>query len=86
MKRYAVEFTTAAAREIRKLDRQVARRILSQIDGLATEPRPAGCRKLVGEADAWRIRIGEYRVLYEVHDRTLTVSVVRVAHRRDVYR
>lgn len=49
-------------------------------------PRPDGCRKLAGEKRAWRIRVGDYRVLYEIADGTVTVTVFRVAHRRDVYR
>lgn len=83
---YAVEFTTGAAKEIRKLDAGVRRRILSSVAALAEDPRPAGCKKLVGEQNAWRVRIADYRVLYEIHDEVLTVTVVRVAHRREVYK
>ena len=83
---YAVDFTTGAAKEIRKLDPGVRRRILSSIAELETDPRPKGCRKLAGEQNAWRIRIGDFRVLYEIQDNILTVTVVRVAHRRDVYK
>lgn len=86
MSRYRVEFTTAAARELRKLDPRVRARILTQIGALEEDPRPEGCRKLVGEENAWRIRIGDYRVLYEVVDRIVTVTVFRVAHRGEVYR
>lgn len=83
---YTVEFTTGAAKEIRKLDAGVRRRILSSVAALAEDPRPAGCKKLVGEQNAWRVRIADYRVLYEIHDEVLTVTVVRVAHRREVYK
>lgn len=86
MNRYTVEFTGAAAREVRKLEPQVRRRVLSQIQGLEENPRPEDCRKLAGEENAWRIRVGDYRVLYEVVDETVTVVVFRVAHRREVYR
>jgi mRNA interferase RelE/StbE len=82
---YRVEFTTAAAKEIRKLDHGIRRRILAGIAELERDPRPAGCKKLAGESDAWRIRVGDYRVLYEVIDDVLVVMVVRVAHRREVY-
>lgn len=85
MSRYAVEFTAAAAREIRKLDPQIRRRILDAIDGLADEPRPPGCRKLVGYENSWRVRIGDYRVLYEVVEEVVVVTVFRVGHRRGVY-
>lgn len=83
---YTVEFTTGAAKEIRKLDAGVRRRILSSVAALAEDPRPAGCKKLVGEQNAWRVRIADYRVLYEIHDEVLTVTVVQIAHRREVYK
>ena len=86
MTRYRVEFTTAAAKEVRKLDPQLRRRILAGISDLEREPRPhGGVRKLAGFDNAWRVRIGDYRVLYEVVDERVLVTVVRVAHRRDVY-
>ena len=59
---------------------------IAAIDELAQNPRPAGCAKLVGTANDWRIRVGDYRIIYEIHDTRLIVLVVRVAHRREVYR
>lgn len=85
MTRYRVEFTTAAAKEVRKLDPQLRRRILAGISDLEREPRPPGVRMVAGFDNAWRVRIGDYRVLYEVVDERVLVTVVRVAHRRDVY-
>ncbi|MGW9159120.1 type II toxin-antitoxin system RelE family toxin [Microbacterium sp. NPDC055665] len=85
MTAYRVEFTAPAAKEIRKLDPQVRRRILAGIAALEKEPRPRGVRKLTGFDNAWRIRIGDHRVLYEVVDDVVVVSVFRVAHRRDVH-
>lgn len=85
MSRYGVEFTTAAAREVRKLDAGIRRRVLAAIDQLGDEPRPAGARKLVGYDNAWRVRISDSRVMYEVHDDVVLVTVFRVGHRRDVY-
>jgi len=82
---YHVEFTSAAARQIRKLPPPIRVRILDATARLADEPRPVGSRKLVGEDHAWRIRVGEYRVIYDVVDDVLTVTVVRAAHRREVY-
>jgi mRNA interferase RelE/StbE len=82
---YLVEFTGAAARQIKKLPRPARDRMLAAIGDLADEPRPHGAKKLVGEQTAWRIRIGDYRVIYEIHDKQLTVTVVRAAHRREVY-
>jgi len=60
--------------------------VLEAIEGLGEDPRPHGSRKLVGEQTAWRIRIGDYRVIYDVFDAELVVSIVRAAHRRDAYR
>ncbi|PRB58973.1 type II toxin-antitoxin system RelE/ParE family toxin [Microbacterium sp. MYb45] len=85
MTAYRVEFTAPAAKEIRKLDPQVRRRILAGIAALEKEPRPIGVRKLTGFDNAWRIRIGDHRVLYEVVDDVVLVTVFRVAHRRAVY-
>ena len=82
---YRVEFTSAAARQVRKLPRTVRNRVLDAIEDLGDDPRPHGAKKLVGEQTAWRIRIGDYRVIYDVFDTDLIVSVVRAAHRRDVY-
>jgi len=83
---YAVEFTAGAAKEIRNLDTGARKRIVASIAGLAADTRPVGCKKLVGEQNAWRVRIADYRILYEIHDEVLTVIVVRVAHRREVYK
>lgn len=83
---YRIEFNNAAAKEIRKLDQGVRRRVLSGIAELEHDPRPAGCKKLIGESNAWRIRVGDHRVLYEIVDDLLIVTVVRVAHRREVYK
>lgn len=85
MSRYTVEFTTAAAREFRKLDAPIRRRLLDAIETLGDDPRPHGARKLVGYDDAWRIRVGDYRVLYEVFDEAVVVTVFKVGHRRAVY-
>ncbi|MEW6871259.1 type II toxin-antitoxin system RelE/ParE family toxin [Trueperella pyogenes] len=84
--RYHVEFTSAAARQVKKLSRPTRERVLSAAEALAANPRPQGSRKLVGEQRAWRIRIGEYRIIYEIFDDSLTVTVVRAAHRREVCR
>lgn len=82
---YRVEFTAAAARQVKKLPRPARDRVLDAIEDLGEDPRPHGAKKLVGERTAWRIRSGDYRVLYDVFDSELTVSVVRAAHRREVY-
>lgn len=82
---YHVELTTAAARQVRKLPRPARDRVLDAIEDLGDDPRPHGVKKLRGEQTAWRIRIGEYRVIYDVFDSKLLVTVVRATHRSKVY-
>lgn len=81
---YTIEYTTAAAKELSKLDRPIARRVGAAIGELAVDPRPPGCKKLVG-SDSLRIRVGNYRVVYIVADAVVTVTVVRIGHRSNVY-
>jgi mRNA interferase RelE/StbE len=82
---YHIEFTSLAARQIRKMPRQSQDRVLALISDLADNPRPRGALKLTGEQTAWRMRVGDYRVIYDIYDDTLTVTVVRAGHRREVY-
>ncbi len=84
--KYAIQFRASVKRDMRGLDRQTARRIDAAIMALADDPRPAGSVKLSGESGLWRIRVGNYRVIYEIQDRRLIVLVVSAAHRREVYR
>ena len=72
--------------ELQGLERQHALRILSAIEGLADDPRPSGCRKIRGSKNLWRIRIGDYRVVYSVDDTPRVVDIVVVRHRSDAYR
>ncbi|WP_239377077.1 type II toxin-antitoxin system RelE/ParE family toxin [Frankia sp. Cj5] len=84
---YEIEWTTRALRELRKLDGVTARRVLTAVTQLSNDPRPHGVRALVGEpSGVLRLRVGDYRVIYHVEDARLVVAVVRVAHRREVYR
>jgi mRNA interferase RelE/StbE len=83
---YEVAFTKRAAKELRKLGHQARERIAPKIDALAEDPRPHGCKKLSGEEDLWRIRVGDYRVLYQIRDDELLVLIVGVGHRSDIYR
>lgn len=86
MSRYAVSFTRNALKELNKIDKPLRRRILATITLLEENPRPDGVKKLAGDENAWRIRIGDYRVLYEIHDGKLLVVILRAGHRRAVYR
>lgn len=82
---YKVEFTVQAAKELGKLDGSVRPRIVHAIAALADDPRPAGCKALQGR-DGFRVRIGNYRIIYEVDDGVLTVLVITIGHRSSVYR
>lgn len=80
-----VEVAPAALRQLRKLDPPARRRVQAAIELLAEQPRPGGAKKLVGGEGEWRVRTGDYRIVYEVHDSVLVVLVVAVGHRREVY-
>lgn len=82
---YQVTIERRARKALAQLPEDVYRRIRVAIQSLATNPRPPGCKKLVNR-DAWRIRVGDYRVIYEIDDEQLTVLVVDVLHRRESYR
>ena len=83
---YRVEVAPAAVRQLRKLDPPARRRVQAAIELLTEEPRPSGAKKLVGGEGEWRVRTGDYRIVYEVRDSVLLVLVVAVGHRRDIYR
>ncbi len=83
---YRIELSRDAAKSLAGFDRPTQTRIRAAIDALADEPRPVGSLKLAGGSGEWRIRVGDYRIVYEIHDGRLLVLVVRVAHRREVYR
>lgn len=83
---YEVYLEAAAERDLRRIPAQVFHRIIPRIRDLAKNPRPPGCRKLAGSESDWRIRIGEYRVVYEIDDSEKAVRVFRVRHRREAYR
>jgi mRNA interferase RelE/StbE len=84
--RYALEFTVSAAQEFRALDRQMQRRVSAKVAELATDPFPPGVQKFHGEEHHWRIRVGDYRVIYRVEKRRVVIVIVRIGHRREVYR
>jgi mRNA interferase RelE/StbE len=86
MDSYRIEFTRSATKDLRAIDPQWIPRIISAVEALANDPMPSGCKKLVGSDWTYRIRVGDYRVVYDVHNAKLAVSIIRVRHRRDVYR
>ncbi|KQM39685.1 MULTISPECIES: type II toxin-antitoxin system RelE/ParE family toxin [unclassified Microbacterium] len=81
---YRIDVLPAAVRAIRKLPPEAKRRIQAVIDVLAEEPRPPAAKKLTARPE-WRVRTGDYRVLYRIEDEVLTIVVVHAGHRRDVY-
>ena len=83
---YTVEFLPSAQRELTALPKDVQRRIASRIDALREDPRPSGARQLQGEDHLYRLRVGDYRVIYSIEGRRLVVVVVKIGHRREVYR
>ena len=83
---YALLIKSSAERDLRKLPRSTLERINAKLLTLRDELRPPGSRKLSGNLEGWRVRVGDYRILYQIDDTDETVTVVRVRHRRDVYR
>ncbi len=84
-RRYELRLRTAALRQLRKLDIQIARRIRGATEALRVEPRPPGVKALTGQHGWLRIRVGDYRIVYEVRDSELVVLVIQIGHRSEVY-
>ncbi len=82
---YQVKVAEEAARFIRKQDKRIQRQIINNIRQLAQNPRPQGCKKLQGYKELYRIRSGNYRIVYTIREKMLLVFVVRIAHRKDIY-
>ena len=85
MVKYSLEIKSAAQKELDAMDDTLFTRIDRKILALAFNPRPAGCKKLKGYKDQWRVRVGDWRVVYIIDDTAKLVSVTRIAHRREVY-
>jgi mRNA interferase RelE/StbE len=83
---YEIQFKSSALKALNKLPKENARQIARDIDGLGQNPRPQGCKKLIGPENLYRIRIGNYRVVYQIFDKVLVVLVVLVGDRKEVYR
>ena len=82
---HRVEVAPAALRQLRNLDPPARRRVQAAIELLADHPRPIGAKKLAGGEGEWRVRTGDYRIVYEVHDEVLLVLLVAVGHRREIF-
>ena len=85
MASYSIEIKRSAAKELTQLPPKDRGRIVARIQALADDPRPVGAEKLSGQ-DRYRVRKGDYRILYEIEDQVLRIMVVKIGHRRDVYR
>ena len=83
---YSIAFVASAERALEKIAKRDQKKIAIRIESLARDPRPPGSRKLVGGTNEYRIRVGDYRVIYSVEDRKVLVIVIRIAHRKDAYR
>ena len=86
MDSYEIRWKRSAERELRNLDSKQVSRIIQKVETLATDPFPRGCCKLRGTEQTYRIRVGDYRVIYQVDEHTKVVTIYHVRHRRDVYR
>ena len=85
MANYKIQIRRSAEKELEKISQKDRKRIIERILALEKDPRPAGVKKLSGE-EKYRVRQGDYRILYEINDALITIVVVRIAHRGDVYR
>lgn len=83
---YSIRFLRPAEKDLRRIQKSRIPTILETIEALEENPRPAGCRKLVGSESAYRIRVGDYRVIYTIEDTIRIVEIDRIRHRKDVYR
>ena len=83
---YAIQFKPLALRQLEKLPRELQKRLAAKVETLRDDPFPPGSKKMAALADTWRIRAGDYRIVYQVHGGILLVLVLTVGHRKDVYR
>lgn len=86
MASFRIEWKQSAKRELRKLPDPARRRILEAVEGLYEDPRPPGSKKLVGVENAYRIRVGDYRIIYSLFTSALCLEIIRVADRKEAYR
>ena len=86
MEKYRVELVRSAEKTLSRLPKETIVKIAAALKGLAINPYPDGCRKLAGQTNTFRIRINVYRIIYEVHDDLVLVKVLKIGHRKDIYR
>ncbi len=83
---FIITFARSARKELEALDILIVNRIFPKIEMLVEDPRPSNCRKLQGEKNLWRIRIGDYRVIYAIHEKERVIDIIGIRHRSDAYR
>jgi mRNA interferase RelE/StbE len=86
MAKYSVEITASAERTLLKLPKTVVGKIVKRLQNLSYDPFPPDCRKLTGENHVYRIRVGTYRIIYELYKKEVLILVLKVGHRKDIYR
>jgi mRNA interferase RelE/StbE len=84
--KYAITFARSARKELESLDEKIINRLFPKIENLSVNPRPAGCRKLTGNKYLWRIRVGNYRIVYSINDDKNLVDIFAVRDRKDAYK
>ena len=86
MSRYVLRWKKSAQKELRKLPKAAVIKLVALAESLADDPHPVGCRKLAGTEHSYRVRAGDYRIVYQVHNGQLIIEIVKVGHRKEVYR
>jgi mRNA interferase RelE/StbE len=85
MGKFSITFARSASKELETLPNGIIERVVVSIENLSLNPFPAGSKKLKGEKNRWRIRIGDYRVIYSVYSKELVIDIIRIRHRKEVY-
>ena len=83
---YSIEIKQSAQKELAKLPLNIANKVITQIRLLANEPHPVGCKKIMGADHTYRIRVNDYRVVYSIINQQLMIQVIKIGHRKDIYR
>lgn len=85
MESYKIEWKSSAQKELRNLDKTVIPRLIEAVAALANNPYPVGCRKIVGSESSYRVRVGNYRIIYQVQNQELIIEIIKVGHRQSIY-
>jgi mRNA interferase RelE/StbE len=86
MAAYEIEWRPSTRRDLRRIPPEMIRRIVQAVENLSSNPHPSGAVKLSGSDSAWRIRVSDYRIIYQIENARLVIEVIKIGHRRDIYR